>query len=146
MGLYRKISDKIGKVFSGALSDAVNTFTLYKGENVYDPNTGNIILGETQSFTWRGVFSKANKRAIEDSGELPVEMEIICLADEADFPPDVNDYIITQTTSDTYDFQNCYRINRIDADPTISVYTLYVRSATYGPLQSRIFSGSSTNN
>ena len=147
MGLRNDILSDLSEAFDTDLADAVQPFTLYKGETYYDPNTGNIILGETQSFIWRGVFSKAKKLTVEDGGELPVEIQVVCLANEADFPPDTNDHIITNVTTEAYNSDNnCYRIYRIDIDPSFSVYTLYIRSATHGPLQSRIFSGSNENN
>lgn len=138
MGLQSDILTGLAEAFNTDLADAVQPFTLYKGDIFYDTNTGNVIMGETSSFEWRGVFSKADKRTVQDQATLPVETQVICLANEASFPPDVNDHLITNVNTETYNSEpNCFLIIRTDIDPTFSVYTLYVRSAIHGPIQSR---------
>ena len=138
MGLRNDLLTDLAEAFNTDLADAVQPFTLYHGDTFYDPNSGNVILGEVQSIAWRGVFSKANKRIIEDGGEKPVDTEVVCLANEPDFPPDVDDTIITDVTTPTYNApNNCYQILRVEVDPSFSVYTLLCRSATHGPIQSR---------
>ena len=69
MGLRNDLLTDLAEAFNTDLADAVQPFTLYTGDTFYDPNSGNVILGEVNSTIWRGVFSKANKRIIEDGGE-----------------------------------------------------------------------------
>ncbi len=143
MGLRNDLTNDLVEAFNTDLADAIWPFTLFKGETHYDPNTGNIILGETTSGSWRGVLSKLRKRYIEDEPPIPVDTQIVCLAFEAPFPPDVNDVVIvpqpTATIGQTSAAQrdNCFIVQRVDIDPAFSVYTLFCQSATHGPVQSR---------
>lgn len=88
-----KLQKKLGKAFSGKLSDAVTSLTgVRANDGGYDPETGDPI-GADVILSCRGVLSLYKAHEINGDNILAGDYKLLCLLNEIDFTPEKDDVL-----------------------------------------------------
>ncbi|NAW35000.1 glutamate 5-kinase [Halomonas alimentaria] len=93
MGLKADLEESLAEAFDTDLADAVSEFSgVHMGEVVYDPVEMEYTAEETP-FSGRGVFTDYTLWELDTLGIPATDVKLICLANEIDRVPEVDDKI-----------------------------------------------------